>query len=204
MRALFVVLAALALPAGCASLQMPALPAAVQPAASLVPEHNQKLVEAKLCCASFRDIRYVALGGGKEISANVGTDAPVFDFRAGRSYFAAFELPAGGAARKLMLKTYAVNANVIRVAHVFIPAVQFLDAEHRSLDIFLPAYETHIPRYTGKWWAEAELAVPAAARYAIVLDAKSVSGLTWRAYGGDPVFVRGGPTGEISVLPRGG
>jgi maltose operon periplasmic protein len=170
----------------------------------LPPEHNQKLAQTKLCCASYRDMKYAKLTLGQETTAALTLESPVFEFPNGRSFFAAFELPANS--RAIILKTYPVNMLYNRTGHVLIPAVHFLDAGHQVVATLKPPYVARNPLMIGNSWGEAEVLIPGAARYIVLLDSKSPDGLAWRDMDQRSGFlpVRSGPTGEMIVLAKGG
>lgn len=171
----------------------------------LPPEHIQQLAEGKVCCSSYREIRYGSLGVGKEVEFAITPESPIFEFNNGRSFFEAFEFPAGNA-QILTLKTYPVNMLYSRAGHVLVPGIQFLDAELRVIDAQTPKYIARNPRVIGRSWGEAEINVPSAARFVVILDGKSSGGLSWRDSDqrGGALFVRSGPTGELSIAVSGG
>jgi hypothetical protein len=170
------------------------------PGTFLPPEHDKLLTQAKPCCSSYREIKYQRLNLGEEIATALTPESPVFEFPHARSFFAAFELPSDSLA--ILVKTYPVNMLYNRTGHVLVPAVLFLDAGHNPIGILKPRYLPRKPKVIGDSWAEGEAAVPRSARYFILLDGKSSGGFSW----GDSdqfsgfLFVRSGPTGEISVL----
>ena len=170
----------------------------------LPPEHNQKLAQAKSCCSSYREVQYAKLALGQETAAILSPESPVFDFSDGRSFFAAFELP--DKSQLVAVKTYPVNMVYNPAGHVLVPAVQFLDAKHQIVETVKPSYLARNPRVIGNSWGEAEVPIPPAARYVILLDGKLSPGLSWRDSDQRSgfLFVRSGPTGELSVLVRGG
>lgn len=164
----------------------------------LPPLHRQALDRASICCASFRDIRYERLSRGVELSVEISTSSPVFEFGGQRSFFSAYELPAGEA-RLLVVTTVPVNMVWNPAGHVMVPSVQFVDGDYKAIEITHPSYQT-----SSGWrgsWAEAFVRVPGNAKYAILIDAKDATGLSWRD--GDRIsgvlFVRNGPTGKVGV-----
>lgn len=166
----------------------------------LPPEHAQQLAQRKVCCSSYREIRYGSLEIGKEVEFAITPESPIFEFKDGRSFFSAFELPVGKA-RILTLKTYPVNTLYNLAGHVLVPSVQFLDAELRVIDAQTPKYIARYPRVIGRPWGEAEINVPSAAQFVVILDGKSSGGLSWRDRDQRSgfLFVRSGPTGELSI-----
>lgn len=199
MRLVSVVLLSLVALSGCASGPLS------NTGTFLPPEHTQLLAQGKVCCSSYREVRYGSLGVGKEVEFSITPESPIFEFKNGRSFFAAFELPAGNA-RTLTLKTYPVNMLYNRAGHVLVPGVQFLDAELRLIDAQTPMYIARNPRVIGNSWGETEINVPSAARFVVVLDGKSSKGLSWRDSDqrGGFLFVRSGPTGDLSIAVSGG
>ena len=172
--------------------------------AFLPTEHDRKLAQAKACCSSHRELPFSKLALGQEASIVLSPDPPVFEFFGGRSFFTAFELPANSQA--MVVKTYPVNMLLNSKGHVLVPAVQFLDRGHELIGTVTPQYIARRPRVIGNSWGEAEVLIPASARHFILLDGKSSSELAFRDTDkrSGLLFLRSGPTGEVSVLVRGG
>lgn len=170
----------------------------------LPPMHYQSLESAKTCCESYKAIRYVHLQRGTEIKTTVSPEAPVFEFEGKRSFFAAFDLQSGEN-RILSVTTTPVNMLLNRYGHVMVPSVQFLDDEFKIVATIDPRYETD-SRFPRGSWAEAQIRIPNPARYVVLFDRRNTSGLSWRDrdQASGSLFVRSGPTGEISVLLLGG
>lgn len=168
----------------------------------LPPLHRQALDHAQLCCASYKDIQYEKLQRGVEISAVISPSSPAFEFGGQKSFFAAYELPTG-ANRFLVVTTVPVNMVWNPAGHVMVPSVQFVDSAYRSIEIILPHYETD-SGWRGSW-AEALVKVPNDAKYAILIDTKDATGLSWRSSdrASRSLFVRNGPTGKISIKTLG-
>lgn len=170
----------------------------------LPPLHYQSLESAKICCESHNAIRYVHLQRGAEVKTTVSPDTPVFEFGGRRSFFAAFELQSGEN-RILIVTTTPVNMLLNRYGHVMVPSAQFLDDNYKPVATVDPRYETD-SRFPRGSWAEAKVRVPNSARYAVLFDGRNAGGLAWRDrdQASGSLFVRSGPTGEISVLLLGG
>ncbi|HEX2830654.1 MAG TPA: hypothetical protein VHP37_30230 [Burkholderiales bacterium] len=166
----------------------------------LPPQHYAALEKAPLCCESARDISYLKLIPGAEQAAAITPESPVFQFDHQRAYFAAFELPAG--ARTLVVKTYPVNMLWNVSGHVLLPSIRFLDADYRPLVTESPDYIARNPPLIGRSWGEATIAIPAAARFFVLFEGNRLSYLAWRdsEQPGGLLYVRSGPTGELSVL----
>jgi hypothetical protein len=174
------------------------------PGTFLPPRHYQALEIAKLCCAGYRDIQYVKLQRGIETKTVISPDSPVFEFDGRRSFFAAFELPTGSN-RIFLVTTVPVNMLWNPAGHVIVPAVQFLDDAHKPIELLEPRYEPN-SRFPRGSWAEAQVRVPNAARYAILLEDRNARGVAFRDRDqpSGSLFVRSGPTGQVSVLLLGG
>lgn len=172
------------------------------PGTFLPPQHYVKLTVTDPCCVSYGDMQYVKLNIDEEMKATLSPESPVFEFSDGKSFFSAYELPSN--AGSIHLKTYPVNMLLNRFGHVLIPAVQFLDERHQLIKQIKSTYISRSPRVVGDSWGEAEVIVPLAARYLILLDSKSPTGLAWRDRDQRSGYlaVRSGPTGEVSVLVR--
>jgi hypothetical protein len=166
----------------------------------LPPKHQRALQAAPLCCKSYRDIRFTALQPNVQTKHALTPHAPVFEFEGRRSFFAAFELAAPEG--QLRVTTKPVNMLWNLTGHVLVPKVDFLNRDHEVIATAQPSYETKLEFQRGAW-AEARIAIPEAARYAIVRANWTADGLEWR----DPeqpagfFFVRSGPTGEVGVTP---
>lgn len=197
MRDIAAILGVLTL-AGCASGPLS------QPGTFLPAEQYQHLEKAKICCSSYREIRYTKLERGSEAAAAITAESPVFEFDGQRSFFAGFELPASS--RSLLVKTYPVNMLWNRTGHVLIPAVQFLDGEYKPIETVRPNYVARNPPVIGRSWGEAEVQIPSAARYVLLFEAIGMPGLSFRDSDQRSGYlsVRSGPTGELSVRVPGG
>lgn len=164
----------------------------------LPPKHHRALQAAPLCCLSYREMRFTALQPNVETKHGITPDAPVFEFKGRRSFFAAFELAASEG--QLLVTTKPVNMLWNLAGHVLVPTVVFLDRDHEVIATVQPAYETRLEFQRGAW-AEGRIAIPKSARYAVIRANWSADGLEWR----DPeqpsgfFFVRSGPTGEVAV-----
>lgn len=165
----------------------------------LPPEHARQLEAARLCCASYREVPSERLNLGEERAFTLTPGSPVYEFPHGRSFFAAYELPPG--ARTLLIKTVPVNMLFNPVGHVLVPGVIFLDQNREFSGSSRPVFIPRRPLVIGDSWAEAFVPVPANARIAIVVDAKSGGTLAWRDSDqrSGYLYVRTGPTGTGSV-----
>jgi hypothetical protein len=90
------------------------------------------------------------------------------------------------------------------VGHVLVPAVQFLNADYQLIETAKPPFVERNPRVIGRSWAEAQIAVPASARYFVLLDGKSTPMLRWPDPPKPFLHVRSGPTGDFTVQAQGG
>ena len=169
-----------------------------EPGTFLPPQHSAAAQAAKVCCATYREIQYAKLQRGIETKVVVSSESPVFEFDGRKSFFAAFELPPG-TNRILVVTTVPVNMLWNRTGHVMIPAVIFLDDAYQPYRNIYPPYQTDSRPFRGSW-AEGQVEVPKDARY-VILKEGPAGGLAWRDRDqpSGSLFVRGGPTGEISV-----
>lgn len=169
----------------------------------LPPLHYQALESAKICCDSLKTIRYAPLQRGVEVKATILPDSPVFEFGGQRSFFAAFELQPGEN-RFLTITTDSVNMLLNPYGHVMVPSVQFLGEDFKPISIVDPSYKTD--SRSQRSWGEASIKIPNSARYSILFDGRNSRGLAWRDRDqiSGSLFVRRGPTGQISVLQLGG
>lgn len=166
----------------------------------LPPVHEKQLVEGKICCASYAEFHFQKLEKNAESAFTLAPGSPIFQFPRGKSYFAAYELPAG--AETLTVKTTPVNMLYNPVGHVLIPAVVFLDANKNLIEATRPTYTPRRPRIMGGSWAEASLPIISGARFAVIVDARSPQTLSWRDTDqrSGYLVVRSGPTGRGSVF----
>lgn len=196
MRSLLLPLNAAVLLAGCATGPLDAT------GTFLPPIHNERLAQAKICCSTYREMPFAGLALGQETSGTLTAESPVYAFGEGRSFFAAFELPAS--AKRLEVKTYPVNMLSNPVGHVLVPAVQFLSTDYQLVETAKPLFVERRPPFIGRSWAEAQIPVPASARYFVLLDGKSTPMLRWPDPPKPFLYVRSGPTGEFTVRVYGG
>lgn len=170
----------------------------------LPPEHERQLASAQLCCTSYSQIQFEKLKMDEEKSYALLPSSPVFQFPHGRSFLVGYELPSG--AKTFLLKTLPVNMLYNRTGHVLVPAVVFLDENKNLSEIVRPTFVSRHPSFfIGDSWAEALVAVPSNAKFAIVVDAKAQQGLAWRDSDqrSGYLHVRSGPTGMGSVVISG-
>jgi hypothetical protein len=86
---------------------------------------------ASPCCTSFAELKYEQLTYPADLSISIDDHSPVFDFdRAGKSRFAAFELPQPGTPYRLVLRSYLLGDGLFDKA-AFFPLVTFLDADKK-------------------------------------------------------------------------
>lgn len=98
-------------------------------AGSKVSEHEAVLASALPCCSAYSDFNFLPVAAAKA-RFEIGLSSPVHEFKSGRSYFAAFELPSGKA-RKFRLKTYF--SGTWTLGTYFKPIALVLDADHEPL-----------------------------------------------------------------------
>ncbi len=167
----------------------------------LPPIHTQKLLSASLCCSSYKNFQFNKLTKNQEFKVSITPESPVFEFIQGRSFFSAFELPSK-APKSLTVKTEPVNMLWNRDGHVLIPAIVFLDNQFNVIETAKPNYEARSPKVIGSSWAEATISIPISAKYSILIDGKSSEGLAWpdSDQPSGLLFVRSGPTGEVSLV----
>ena len=87
---------------------------------------------AQSCCATLSDLKYQKLSDQRQTLVEIDDTSQVYQFDTGKSYVAAFELPARVAPYTLGLKSFALGDH-IDSSHIFYPQVLILDAQHRVL-----------------------------------------------------------------------
>lgn len=115
-----------------------------------------------VCCASFRDMPFIALPAAQKRTFQIDGESPVYAFKEGRSRFVAVRLPAGPASMRL--RSNVVTAWVEPTT--FDPFVTFLDQGFESLGETVPELRNSsdaLSRYR-----EAVVRVPARAAYAVL------------------------------------
>lgn len=90
------------------------------------------LERAVPCCATLAELPYRPLPGDRTELVDIGEQSPVFEFDTGRSFVAAFELPAVALPYTVQVRSYALG-DVVQRARVFYPAALLLDANHAVL-----------------------------------------------------------------------
>lgn len=99
-------------------------------------EKSEQLRDAQPCCADLGGIRFADLQIGDVQLHSISAGDPVFHFDTGKSYFAAFRLPARGEAVRLSVESYMQSTLQSPTAgdqYIFAPRILLLDAAYRPL-----------------------------------------------------------------------
>ena len=174
-----------------------------------IARESEQIGTQPVCCASFRDMPFVALHAAQKRTFVIDTDTPVYAFRDGRSRFVAVRLPAAPASLR-------VRSNVITAwvePTTFDPFVTFLDGGYQSLGE--SALPTRVAAESGARFLEGEIRVPRGAAFAVLYTKPAVY-LTKRREGPPPLvvgaqsmsipmtsFVVAGPRGELVLEATG-
>ena len=75
-------------------------------ACSPLPRQAQALAGSQTCCKEIAEFKFQEVTAGKTIEASITTASQAYAFPEGKSYFAAFQLPASDADREMVLKTH--------------------------------------------------------------------------------------------------
>ena len=114
------------------------------------------------CCKSFDELPFRDIGRGTSLRVEVDVDTPVFDFPEGKSRFAAFRLAPDDKPGRLRIKTSIVG-RPLNLAFVFYPAVTFLNADFRRIQLIEPRLKYD---QLGAWIGE--VPVPSQTKYAVI------------------------------------
>ncbi|MDE1465630.1 MalM family protein [Spartinivicinus poritis] len=89
-----------------------------------VSQANTALKSASSCCSSLANLQYQPLEANKTTDVVIDSGSPVFEFDTGKSYLAAYKLPANQ--RSMQIKLYSKAGKT-----VYSPSVLLLDSEFR-------------------------------------------------------------------------
>jgi maltose operon protein len=144
-------------------------------------EKGEHLRGAQPCCADFAAIRYADLHIGETRLVSISSGDPAFQFDSGKSYFAAYALPASGQTLRLTVESYmqsTLQSPTTGDQYLFAPRILLLDAAHRPLRAVEPDLRrvsyvpvTEFGATAGLGWKlvlHEDMAAGDGARYAIV------------------------------------
>jgi len=140
-----------------------------------------------VCCATFADMKFVPLTTD-EADLSIGSGSPIFAFDEGKSYFAAYSLPAGGSVPGLVFRSY-LTTTFLPDTSVFMPSFMFLDASKKKISV---ARDVPMRKGGGNFWLgpyySGEVTIPKGAAFVVVftvdgprqpLSATSENGAVW-------------------------
>ena len=90
-----------------------------------VREQLSALEKAPVCCASMRDFKYAPLSMADEKEVTLDAESPAFAFEAGKSFFAAYRLPAWSAPYQIRVEAQPGNVR----GGLLAPSALVLDAD---------------------------------------------------------------------------
>ena len=93
-----------------------------------VAERLAMLERTAVCCESLREFKYAPLSTSEEKEVTFGEDSPAFVFETGKSFFAAYRLPAWTAPYQIRAEGQA--ATVVK-AGLFSPSALMLDGDFK-------------------------------------------------------------------------
>ncbi len=127
-----------------------------------------------VCCASFRDMPFLAMPAAQKRTFQIDSESPVYAFKEGRSRFVALRLPAGPAS--LRLRSNVVTAWVEPTT--FDPFVTFLDQGFESLGETVPEMRNGSGNSSdaSSRFREAVVRIPSRAAYVILYTKPVVYG----------------------------
>lgn len=99
-------------------------------------EKGAELRDARPCCADLGGMYYAALKAGETRLVSIGAGDPAYQFDTGKSYFAAFALPASREPLRLAVESYmqsTLQSPTTGDQYFFAPRILLLDAAHRPL-----------------------------------------------------------------------
>lgn len=100
-----------------------------------IADASSRYQAAVACCGSLPEIRFGQLSSGLATPVLIDSTSPAFNFSGtGLSYFAAFELPASSAGRRLVVQSnFIQDANQSNIRDLFIPVVMLLDQQKNRI-----------------------------------------------------------------------
>ena len=136
--------------------------------ATSIEKQSASLQEANSCCTSLNELPFKPLVLSQKIKLD--QTANVFDFAKGRSYFAAYELPEGGA-RKFRIKSFF---NGMFIGQYLDPVILVLDESRQEIAIGtleMKFFEAG-PSWDGEAHMLGEFVLDQRARYLVLLTSK--------------------------------
>lgn len=164
---------------------------------------------APLCCQSFAEFKHRPLDTATSTDLSLNENSPVFVFEAGKSYFAAYAVPAAISTRKLRVRSFITGSSAFEtkaLSQLYCPQVSFLNANHQLIAsrYGVPAWATRalatgiFPSFV------AEFEIPLTASYVVLHTNPAGFGtLVTRLNGaGEPIQHPCGPVAhaELSIV----
>jgi hypothetical protein len=91
------------------------------------PPSKETVATAKVCCASFAELKFIDLKPGETIAESIDASSQLFQFSDGRSYTLAVAIGPAPNSRRLLIKSY-LSGSWLPSATMFYPKVQLLGA----------------------------------------------------------------------------
>jgi maltose operon protein len=85
---------------------------------------------AQPCCASMADLPFRQLPVGQPVKIELTASSPAYLFDSGKSYFAAYALPAFTGPCRIVVESFMIGDQIDK-AYLFFPHVLTLDGDHR-------------------------------------------------------------------------
>ena len=142
------------------------LPFIVAACATPMATQRSELGARSSCCQSLAEFKFETLVLDKEHELTFGSSSLVFNFPTGKSYFAAYRLPAG-AKRALQIKS---EFNGMYIGQYFQPIFTFLDSEKRYVSTSSPPLSFAPPAFAPYTVAHMRggIAVPDSAEFVVI------------------------------------
>ncbi|HSV48072.1 MAG TPA: MalM family protein [Ramlibacter sp.] len=169
---------------------------------STLDQQANALSGAQPCCESLAQASFLALQLASPMPAEISDASPSYRFAEGKSYLAAFRLPANRPLGRILLKTHSTGF-LASEPQVFCPALTLLDQQMRPISRTgeMPLhFEPPGLLRQGFWFAIAQL--PADAAMVVVHTPAAVIGSVTRVSGNSPGYSYW--TGSTSVYVPGG
>lgn len=135
-------------------------------------DEGKVLEQSKNCCDSLSALPFGDLQLGQLLPVSISTSSPAFEFDEGKSYFAAFHLPAHFVGKKILVQTFIVNqTSSTYLDQVFIPHLTFLNAAFKPIRKISLNMQGNSALFREMHWEEAVQILPSDA-YVVIHTGK--------------------------------
>lgn len=111
----------------------------VSSCASPVPRFINELANTRICCERFSDMPYEKLSLKEDATFAIDEKSPVYEFKTGKSFFKAFELPCSEQPYSISLRSYLTGFDY-RTSYIFVPSVVLLNENFQIIRVIDQAH----------------------------------------------------------------